>query len=98
MTRKNNGPPVVIEQPHLMLVPAGAWWTAVFNAAPAPTEIYCDICTPPSWPHPSEVTMVDLDLDVVRRAEESAAWLLATIAAGAQPFAGHYLTWFDQVQ
>ena len=33
---------------------------------PAPT-IYCDISTPARWVHDGEVTMVDLDLDVIRR-------------------------------
>jgi protein associated with RNAse G/E len=118
----------VIEQPQLMLFPVDAWWTAVFTAAPAPTEIYCDICTPPRWPQPGEVTMIDLDLDVIRRradqrvvlldedefaehqrryrypahviarAQESAAWLQETIAAGAEPFGGDYLTWLDRIQ
>jgi uncharacterized protein len=61
---------MVIEQAHVLLFPrdpAGAWWTAIFNAAPARTEIYCDITTPARWPDPGEVTAVDLDLDVVRR-------------------------------
>jgi hypothetical protein len=51
-------------------VPAGQWWTATFNAAPAKTEIYCDIGTPPQWPDPGVVTMADLDLDVIRRRED----------------------------
>jgi uncharacterized protein len=127
IARKGDGPPVVIEQPHVMLFPQDAWWTAVFNGAPARTEIYCDISTPPQWPHPGEVTMVDLDLDVIRRradqrvvlvdedefaehqrrygypadvirqAEHAAAWLQDAIAAGAEPFAGDYLSWFDQI-
>jgi len=46
--------------------------TASFNAAPAKTEIYCDITTPPQWPDEGRVTMVDLDLDVLRlRADQS---------------------------
>jgi len=39
----------------------------MFNAAPHRTEIYCDVTTVPQWPTGSEVTMVDLDLDVRRR-------------------------------
>jgi protein associated with RNAse G/E len=30
------------------------------------TEIYCDITTPVRWPSRTEVTMIDLDLDVCR--------------------------------
>jgi len=58
---------IVIEEPQVMVFPDDAWWTAVFNAAPAETAVYCDITTPPRWPSPDEVTMVDLDLDVLRR-------------------------------
>lgn len=65
LTRKGHGPAVVLDEPHVILFPTGSWWTATFNAAPRRTEIYCDITTPPHWLSPTEVTMVDLDLDVV---------------------------------
>jgi uncharacterized protein len=55
------------EEPYVLLVPKRAWWTAMFNAAPRPTEIYCDVTTPATWVGMSEVTLVDLDLDVRRR-------------------------------
>lgn len=58
--------PVVLEQPWIQLIPEDRWWTAAFNAEPAATELYCDITTRPEWLHPGEVTMVDLDLDVLR--------------------------------
>ncbi len=64
---RGNGPAVVIEHQQVRLFPHSGWWTASFNAAPARTEIYCDISTQPVWPSPAEVTMVDLDLDVCRR-------------------------------
>jgi uncharacterized protein len=48
----------------------------VFNALPDPTEIYCDITTPVTWTTPREVTMIDLDLDVVRIRETAAVDLL----------------------
>ncbi|NUO61376.1 MAG: DUF402 domain-containing protein [Hamadaea sp.] len=51
---------------HVVLIPHNAWWTAAFNGPGARNEIYCDIATPAIWPHPGEVTMVDLDLDVLR--------------------------------
>jgi uncharacterized protein len=65
--QRGNEPPIVLEQPWVQLIPDGEWWTAAFNDEPTATEIYCDITTEPRWLHPGEVTMVDLDLDVVRR-------------------------------
>jgi protein associated with RNAse G/E len=126
--RKGDGPVVTIDHPHVLLIPPGTWWTAIFNGEPAATEIYCDMTTPARWPHPGEVTMADLDLDVLRRratqqvmlvdedefaehqvrygypadviaqAERSAAWLQTAIGGGAEPFAGAYLGWLDQVR
>jgi uncharacterized protein len=70
--QRGDEPPVFFQHDIVGLLPRGQWWTAVFNAEPAGTEIYCDICTPPQWPDPGEVTMVDLDLDVMRmRADQS---------------------------
>jgi protein associated with RNAse G/E len=54
------------QEPHVLLVPKWAWWTAMFNAPPRPTEIYCDVTTPATW-GANEVTVIDLDLDVRRR-------------------------------
>lgn len=54
------------EEPYVLLVPKSGWWTAMFNAPPRRTEIYCDVTTPATW-QGSEVTVVDLDLDVRRR-------------------------------
>jgi protein associated with RNAse G/E len=54
------------EEPYVLLVPKAAWWTAMFNAPPRRTEIYCDVTTPATW-QGGEVTVVDLDLDVRRR-------------------------------
>jgi protein associated with RNAse G/E len=54
------------EEPYVLLVPHRAWWTAMFNAPPRRTEIYCDITTPAMWTDET-VTVVDLDLDVRRR-------------------------------
>jgi protein associated with RNAse G/E len=64
--RKGDGPPVPIPHAHVILVPEGLWYTAVFNDAPAEIDVYCDMTTPPSWTHADEVTMIDLDLDVLR--------------------------------
>lgn len=57
----------VREEPYVLLVPNRAWWTAMFNAPPRRTEVYCDVTTPATWTGNGEVTVVDLDLDVRRR-------------------------------
>lgn len=62
--RKGNGPLVTYDTGFAMLFPRDAWWTVVFNAQPHKLDIYCDITTVPVWLD-NEVTMVDLDLDVV---------------------------------
>jgi protein associated with RNAse G/E len=67
LMRKGHNPAVPLAEAHVILFPRDAWWTAAFNAAPRSTEIYCDITTPPRWPAPDDVTMVDLDLDVLRK-------------------------------
>jgi len=64
--RRGDNPPVTFHQSQVVLIPRNAWWTGTFHAAPNETEIYCDITTIPEWPTPDEVTMVDLDLDVIR--------------------------------
>jgi len=65
-----HGPPVTSEHAQVGLIQPDAWWTAGFNAAPRSTEIYVDVTTPPVWTSPNEVTMVDLDLDVLRFRED----------------------------
>ncbi|HET9895731.1 MAG TPA: DUF402 domain-containing protein [Streptosporangiaceae bacterium] len=67
VSRRGDGPAIAVEHEQVRLFPRTGWWTASFNAAPARTEIYCDISTPATWTSPDEVTMVDLDLDVCRR-------------------------------
>ncbi|HWS36149.1 MAG TPA: DUF402 domain-containing protein [Actinoplanes sp.] len=47
------------------LIPHDAWWMAMFLQAPDPTEVYCDIITP-AVRTPTRITVIDLDLDVVR--------------------------------
>ena len=63
--QRGEEPPVVFKVASVMLIPKEAWWTASFNDAPHKAEIYCDITTVPEW-HDGEVTMLDLDLDVIR--------------------------------
>jgi protein associated with RNAse G/E len=66
LSRRGHEPPVPAPVAYVILFP-DAWWTGMFNDAPWKTEIYCDITTVPRWASPTEVTMVDLDLDVIRR-------------------------------
>ena len=127
-SQRGSEPPIILEQPWVQLIPAGdQWWSAVFNGEPAATEIYCDIGTPARWVDSAEVTMVDLDLDVVRRradhqvllldedefaahqirygypaevirqAAQAAAWLLAAVSAGGEPFASDHLGWLEMI-
>lgn len=65
-SKGGEGPVYTTQERRVMLFPHGAWWTALFQAAPARLDVYCDVTTPSEWPHPGEVTMVDLDLDVCR--------------------------------
>jgi len=48
------------------VIPPGAWWCAIFFAEPSSRDVYCDIIRPARWESPAEVTLVDLDLDIVR--------------------------------
>jgi protein associated with RNAse G/E len=48
------------------LIPRDQWWIAMFTAEPADREVYCDVCLPPVWTSPAEVTVVDMDLDLAR--------------------------------
>lgn len=71
---RGDGPPVVWSEPFVVLFPRDAWWTAIFNAAPHKFEVYCDVSTVPRW-NGGEVTMVDLDLDVIRVREDGRVFL-----------------------
>jgi protein associated with RNAse G/E len=70
-SQRGTEPPLVMNFDQVMLFPRGLWWTATFHAPPARTEIYCDITSPVQWLSPREVTMIDLDLDVIRRRDGS---------------------------
>jgi len=76
-SQRGSEPPIFLQQPWVQLIPAGdQWWSAAFNGEPAATEIYCDIGTPARWLSPAEVTMADLDLDVVRLRADGQVLLL----------------------
>jgi protein associated with RNAse G/E len=53
----------VWEIPCVLMVPHVGWYTAMFNAAPRNTSVYCDITTPASWGS-NRMVVTDLDLDV----------------------------------
>jgi len=71
LSRRGAERAVNLRYPYVTLVPADSWWTAIFNApGQRRTEIYCDVCTVPRWDHdgePPTFSMIDLDLDVIRR-------------------------------
>ena len=48
------------------LIPAGGWWMAMCLAEPDARDLYCDVTTPAEWTGPAEITVVDLDIDLVR--------------------------------
>jgi uncharacterized protein len=48
------------------LIPEGGWWTAMYLAEPEAREVYCDVTTPARWTGPSEITVIDLDIDLIR--------------------------------
>jgi protein associated with RNAse G/E len=59
-------PPITIREPYVQLIRWKEWWCGSFNAAPRDTEIYCDITTVAEWTAPDEISLIDLDLDVLR--------------------------------
>ncbi|GII55122.1 hypothetical protein Pth03_35110 [Planotetraspora thailandica] len=63
-SRKGEGPAVPAEHGYVVLFPRDSWWTAVFYGDPHKMAVYCDVSTVPQWSG-GEVTMVDLDLDVI---------------------------------
>ncbi|NUT38321.1 MAG: DUF402 domain-containing protein [Hamadaea sp.] len=75
--RRNGGPWVTVHGPRLMVAPRDSWWTARFNSeSDSRTEIYCDVTAVPKWTADDELTIVDLDLDVVRLHADRAVQLL----------------------
>ncbi len=63
-------PPRTMRRYFVQLISPESWWTALFNGPnPDEMEVYVDVTTPPVWPDPGRVEMIDLDLDVVRRVD-----------------------------
>ncbi|GAB2588005.1 DUF402 domain-containing protein [Kribbella endophytica] len=63
--QRADGTWINVDHTRVRLFPRGQWWSALFNAAPHPTEIYCDITMPAEF-GVETVTAVDLDLDIRR--------------------------------
>jgi protein associated with RNAse G/E len=61
-----NRPTGLTRHDAVRLIPRDEWWIAMFTAAPSEREVYCDICLPPRWTGPFEITVIDMDLDVAR--------------------------------
>jgi uncharacterized protein len=87
--QRGDEPPVTFRQASVLLVRPNAWWTASFNAWPCWTEIYCDVTSPVSWSEPDQVTMIDLDLDVIRRFRRLSAPRRRTELLDEDEFAEH---------
>ena len=70
VSQRGEGLKLTAEEAHVQLFPRDKWFTAIFNDAPRMTEIYCDITTPVEFSD-DRVTMIDLDLDVIKRRDGS---------------------------
>lgn len=62
--QRGDEPPKSTPSTNIKLIPADKWWTAIWRWNGA-HDLYVDIITPPRWIG-SRVTMVDIDLDLVR--------------------------------
>jgi protein associated with RNAse G/E len=73
---KGGEEPVVLPSAHVSLFPRSGWWTAWFNDASHDVSVYCDVITPATWTSPDVVTMVDLDLDVIRHRRDDSVQIV----------------------
>ena len=67
--RRGNEPPQTFNRNNVKLVVPGAWWTAIWNDG-GEFDLYIDTIAPAAI-GPDRVTMVDLDLDLVRSVDGS---------------------------
>ncbi len=56
-----------MERGFVQSIAPGRWWTLLYNHEGHRVTHYIDVIRPPQWHGGDLVTMVDLDLDVVRR-------------------------------
>jgi len=65
--RRAKGPWVAVDADRLLVVPRDRYWTARFSNDPHyHTAIYADVTMPPIWLSDTELSIIDLDLDVVK--------------------------------
>lgn len=64
MARRGDEPPKQFRSLAVKLVTRRRWWTAIWNDD-REDELYVDIATPAQWSG-DRVTLIDLDLDIVR--------------------------------
>lgn len=67
--KRGDDPAKTFNHLNLKLIAPGEWWTAIWNDS-GRFDLYIDTITPASW-NGDRVTMIDLDLDIMRRADGS---------------------------
>ena len=65
--RRGSEAPITARHLAVKLITRDDWWTAIWNDE-GPVTVYVDIATPAVWDG-DRVTMIDLDLDVVKRGD-----------------------------
>lgn len=58
-------PPIIAKAASVQLIRRKDWWTGRFLTKPDGLHVYCDITTVAEWTATDEVTLIDLDLDVL---------------------------------
>ncbi|WP_020390011.1 DUF402 domain-containing protein [Kribbella catacumbae] len=66
VSQRGDEPEVTQEQAHVQLFSRDRGFTALFNDEPRSTEIYCDVTSAVEFGE-DVFTMIDLDLDVIRK-------------------------------
>ena len=64
--QRGHEPAQTIGRDAVQLITPDRWWSLIYNGTGDEYEVYVDIATPPVWESEDRVTMLDLDLDVVR--------------------------------
>jgi hypothetical protein len=67
VAQRGSEPPISFPTPFVQLIPRDAWWALIVNDPWYHIGVYVDIASPAVWVRPDLVTMLDLDLDIVRR-------------------------------
>ncbi|MCP3975413.1 MAG: DUF402 domain-containing protein [bacterium] len=65
--QRGDEPAQTFDHLNVKLIAPSEWWTAIWNDS-GRYDLYVDIVTPAAW-RDNRVTMIDLDLDVVRTAD-----------------------------